>query len=275
VVEDRVRGPAQSPEKTHERAMPPPPLREPRAVPWAWRSGPTGRVPMGVDSKRKSVSPLPRDRLRATEIAPSRGRGGGGGTTSCRDLGCASLAARRAKPGVRRFRRLPMRSEPALNPNNHAPEQFDCQTTSSSPGRDRVSADRACRARSVSPVAKPWVPVRAIGRGPVGAVHRGRAEDVFARWAKANHAGVVDGDGIGERPLQGRGVFGDGNPGLCPGLGEAALQAACRWMSIRKGKASPLSRETGCEQQRSLNRGGGAGVGEQRVVVISVAGRSP
>ena len=168
-----------------------------------------------------------------------------------------------------------MRSEPALNPNNHAPAQIDCQTISSSPRRYRVSADRACRARSVSPVAKPWVSGRAIDRGPVGAVHRGRAEDVFARWAKANHAGVVEGDGIGERPLQGRGVFGDANPGLCPGLGEAALQAACRWVSIRNGKASPLSRETGCEQQRSLNRGGGAGVGEQRVVVISVAGRSP
>ena len=48
-----------------------------------------------------------------------------------------------------------------------------------------------------------------------------------------------------------------------------------RWVSIRNGDASPLSRETGCEQQRSLNRGGGAGVGEQRVVVISVAVRSP
>ena len=168
-----------------------------------------------------------------------------------------------------------MRSEPAPNPNNRAPAQIDCQTTSSSPRRYRVSADRACRARSVSPVAKPWVPGRAIDRGPVGAVHRGRAEDVFARWANGNHAGVVEGDGIGERPLQGRGAFGDGNPGLCPGLGEAALQAACRWVSIRNGKASPLSRETGCEQQRSLNRGGGAGVGEHRVVVISVASRSP
>jgi hypothetical protein len=80
---------------------------------------------MGVDSKRGRVSPLPRDRLRETEIAESRGRGGGGGTTGCRDLGCVSLAARHAKPGVRRFRRLPMRSKPALNPNNHAPAQID------------------------------------------------------------------------------------------------------------------------------------------------------
>jgi hypothetical protein len=42
-----------------------------------------------------------------------------------------------------------------------------------------------------------------------------------------------------------------------------------------KPTASPLSRETGSEKQRSLSRGGGAGVGEHRVAVVSVAGRSP
>ena len=42
-----------------------------------------------------------------------------------------------------------------------------------------------------------------------------------------------------------------------------------------KRKASPLSRETGCGERRPLDRGGGAGVGEHRVVVISVACRSP
>jgi hypothetical protein len=42
-----------------------------------------------------------------------------------------------------------------------------------------------------------------------------------------NGAGVVVGGGIGERPLQGRGTSVVADPGRCPGLGEAALQAAC------------------------------------------------
>ncbi len=42
-----------------------------------------------------------------------------------------------------------------------------------------------------------------------------------------NGAGVVVGGGIGERPLLGRGTSVVADPGRCPGLGEAALQAAC------------------------------------------------
>ena len=62
---------------------------------------------------------------------------------------------------------------------------------------------------------------------------------------------------------------------LTPKTAASPRGGRLRWVSIRNGDASPLSRETGCEQQRSLNRGGGAGVGEHRVVVISVASRSP
>ncbi len=42
-----------------------------------------------------------------------------------------------------------------------------------------------------------------------------------------NGAGVADSGGIDERPLQGRGTSVVADPGRCPGLGEAALQAAC------------------------------------------------
>jgi hypothetical protein len=76
--------------------------------------------------------PLPRESLRQTRTLSSRGMGGGGGTTSCRHgVGKKSHQPHASNPGgrpqlgVRRVRRLPMRSEPALNPNGHAPALID------------------------------------------------------------------------------------------------------------------------------------------------------
>ena len=68
---------------------------------------------------RSRVPPLPRDPLRQTSTTPSRGRGGGGGTTSCRGLGCGPLAARRD------FEKPLIRSSTTFPPGGKAPLAVD------------------------------------------------------------------------------------------------------------------------------------------------------
>jgi hypothetical protein len=83
--------------------------------------------------------------------------------------------------------------------------------------RDRVSAYRACRARSVSPGQRP-------GSGPpeTPRLCRGRSprssETVAHMLRNTNRAGGVDGARIGERPLQSRTVDGAVTQGFALGL---------------------------------------------------------
>jgi hypothetical protein len=82
--------------------------------------------------------------------------------------------------------------------------------------RDRVSAYRACRARSVSPGQRP-------GSGPPETPRPCRRRSPRSRETVAhmlrntNRAGGVDGARIGERPLQGRTVDGAGTQAFALG----------------------------------------------------------